>query len=187
MIIARTIAVLAMALMLAAPVPARAGDIGGPFALVDHHGNRVTHESYGDKYLLVFFGYTYCPAVCPTELLVFGQTLDLLGDKAARVQALFISVDPVRDTPDKLAEYVPNFHPDLIGLTGTAAEVKDAARAYRVFFRKSLAEADEENYLVDHTSIVYFMDPAGEFVRHFVFGQGAETVASAIEKILDED
>ena len=193
MILFRVAAVLAVALMLGGPTPARAADIGGPFALVDHHGNRVTQDSYGDKYLLVFFGYTYCPDVCPTELLVFGNTLEALGDKAARVQALFITVDPERDTPDKLAEYLANFHPDLIGLTGTPAEIADAARAYRVFFRKSPTEDEEDDeagtqaYLVDHTSIVYFMDPDGEFVRHFVFGQGAETVAGEIEKILDAD
>jgi len=189
----RLVAVLAVALMLAAPAPARATDIGGLFTLVDHHGDRVTHESYGDKYLLVFFGYTYCPDVCPTELLVFGDTLDALGDQAARVQALFITVDPERDTPDKLAEYLANFHPDLIGLTGTLAEVAGAADAYRVYFRKSPTEDDEaanvgaQAYLVDHTSIVYLMDPDGEFVRHFVFGQGAANMAGEIEKVLDAD
>ena len=196
MIICRLVAVLAVALMLTGQAPARAADIGGPFALVDHHGNRVTQESYGDKYLLIFFGYTYCPDVCPTELLVFGETLDALGGKAARVQALFITVDPERDTPKILAEYLANFHPDLIGLTGTAAEIADAAGAYRVFFRKSPTEDEEDEeapstgadaYLVDHTSIVYLMDPDGEFVRHFVFGQGGETLAGEIEKMLDAD
>ena len=184
----RLMAALAIAVMLAAPAPTRAADIGGPFALVDHHGNRVTQESYSGKYLLIFFGYTYCPDVCPTELLVFGQTLDALGDKAKQIQALFITVDPERDTPATLAEYMANFHPDLVGLTGSMAEVKDAAKAYRVFFRKSLAaEEGDANYLVDHTSIVYFMSPAGEFVRHFVFGQGASTMAGQIEKILTGD
>ena len=175
--------------------PLLGADIGGPFALVDHHGNRVTHESYGDKYLLIFFGYTYCPDVCPTELLVFSDALDALGDQAAHVQALFITVDPERDTPDKLAEYLANFHPDLIGLTGTPAEIAEAARAYRVFFRKSPTEDEEEEaanadpqaYLVDHSSIVYFMGSDGEFIRHFVFGQDAEIVAGEIEKILDAD
>ena len=185
--ILRLAAALTFVLLLAAPAPTRAADIGGPFALVDHHGDRVTHESYSGKYLLIFFGYTYCPDVCPTELLVFGQTLDALGDKAERIQALFITVDPERDTVETLAEYVANFHPDLVGLTGTVAEVKDAAKAFRVFFRKSPGEEGDANYLVDHTSIVYFMDPSGEFVRHFVFGQGAETVAAAIEEILNED
>ena len=191
----RLATVFAAALVLAAPAPARATDIGGPFALVDHHGNRVTHESYGDKYLLVFFGYTYCPDVCPTELLVFSDTLDALGDQAAHVQALFITVDPERDTPDKLAEYLANFHPDLVGLTGKPAEISEAARAYRVYFRKSPTEDEEDEaanvdpqaYLVDHTSIVYFMDSGGKFVRHFVFGQDAEIVAGEIEKILDAD
>lgn len=193
MILFRLAAMLAVAVMLAAPTPARAADIGGPFALTDHHGNRVTQDSYGGKYLLVFFGYTYCPDVCPTELLVFGETLDALGDKAEQIQALFITVDPARDTPEKLAEYLANFHPDLVGLTGTPAEVKDAAKAFRVFFRKSPTKdeeddaADTQAYLVDHTSIVYLMDPAGEFVRHFVFGQGGDTVAREIEKILDAD
>jgi protein SCO1/2 len=174
-------------LLLTGAAQPRAAGIGGPFALVDHHGNAVTDESYAGKYLLVFFGYTYCPDVCPTELLVFGHTLDLLGDKAARIQALFISVDPERDTPQKLAEYVPNFHPDLVGLTGSLEQVTQAARAYRVFFRKSPATEGDENYLVDHTSLVYLIDPAGEYARHFVFGQGAETVAGEIEKILEKD
>ena len=186
-LIFRLAAALSLVLLLAGPAPTHAAGIGGPFSLVDHHGNEVTEKTYAGKYLLVYFGYTYCPDVCPTELLVLGQTLDLLGDKAARIQALFITVDPERDTPEKLAEYLPDFHPDLIGLTGTAAEVKNVARAYRGYFRKSSGEATEGAYLVAHTSLVYFMDPAGEYVSHFVFGQGAETVARGIEKFLDED
>ena len=182
--IARLAAAFALVLLLAWPISSRAADIGGPFALVDHHGNQVTEASYPGKYLLVFFGYTYCPDVCPTELLVLGQTLDLLGEDAARIQALFISVDPERDTPAALAEYIPNFHPELIGLTGTPEQVAKAAKAFRVFFRKSVKESEGEDYLVDHTSLVYLMDPDGEFASHFVFGQGAETVARTIAKIL---
>jgi len=189
----RLAALLAVVLLLA--VPASATNIGGPFGLVDHHGNRVTHESYGDKYLLVFFGYTYCPDVCPTELLVFSDMLDALGDQAEHLQVLFITVDPERDTPGKLAEYLENFHPDLIGLTGTPAEIAEVARAYRVYFRKSPTESESyeaanagpQAYLVDHTSLVYLMDSSGKFVRHFVFGQDAKTVAGEIEKILDAD
>jgi cytochrome oxidase Cu insertion factor (SCO1/SenC/PrrC family) len=113
--------------------------------------------------------------------------LDLLGPDAARVQALFITVDPERDTAEKLAEYMPNFHPDLIGLTGSPEQVAKAAKAFRVFFRKSPEEGDGEDYLVDHTALVYLMDPAGEFAGHFVFGQGAETVARKIVKILGAD
>ncbi len=185
--VAHLAAALVLVLLLAGPAPARAADIGGPFALTDHHGNAVSEASYPGKHLLVFFGYTYCPDVCPTELLVLGQTLDLLGPNAARVQALFITVDPERDTAEKLAEYMPNFHPDLVGLTGTSEQVAKAAKAYRVFFRKSLKQAEGEDYLVDHTSLVYLMDPEGEFVSHFVFGQGAETVARTIGKVLAEN
>ncbi len=187
MSVARLAAAFALVLLLAGLAPARGADIGGPFELVDHHGNTVTESSYPGKYLLVFFGYTYCPDICPTELLVLGQTLDLLGEDAARIQALFISVDPERDTPAALAEYMPNFHPDLIGLTGTPAQVAKAAKAYRVFFRKSPKATEGEAYLVDHTSLVYLMDPAGEFVSHYVFGQGGETVARGITKILARD
>ena len=187
MSIARFAAALVLALLLAGPAPARAADIGGPFTLTDHHGNAVTEASYPGKYLLVFFGYTYCPDVCPTELLVLGQTLDFLGEDAARIQALFISVDPERDTPAALAEYMPNFHPALIGLTGTPEQVAKAAKAYRVFFRKSPKAAEGEAYLVDHTSLVYLLDPEGEFVSHFVFGQGGETVARTIAKVLARD
>ena len=185
--ITRFIAALALTILLVAPLSSRAADIGGPFSLTDHHGNRVTHESYDGKYLLVFFGYTFCPDVCPTELLVMGQALDELGDEAARVQALFITVDPERDTPETLAENVPNFHPDLIGLTGTPEETAEAAKVYRVYYRKGETEAGETHYLMEHSSIVYFMNPNSEYVTHFVPGQGAETIAERIEEILDED
>ena len=185
--VAHLAAALVLVLLLAGPAPARAADIGGPFALTDHHGNAVSEASYPGKHLLVFFGYTYCPDVCPTELLVLGQTLDLLGPNAARVQALFITVDPERDTPETLAEYVPNFHPDLIGLTGTPEETAEAAKVYRVYYRKGETEAGETHYLMEHSSIVYFMNPNSEYVTHFVPGQGAETIAERIEEILDED
>ena len=126
---------------------------------------------------------------------MFSDMLDALGDQAEHLQVLFITVDPERDTPDKLAEYLDNFHPDLIGLTGTPAEIAEVARAYRVFFRKSPTESESyeaanagpEAYLVDHTSLVYLMDSSGKFVRHFVFGQDAKTVAGDFEKILDAD
>jgi cytochrome oxidase Cu insertion factor (SCO1/SenC/PrrC family) len=183
----RYAAVLALALVLAAAQPARAADIGGPFSLTDHHGNRVTQDSYAGKYLLVFFGYTYCPDVCPTELLVMGQALDELGDDAARVQGLFITVDPERDSVEKLAEYVPHFHPDLVGLTGTVEEVAAAGRAYRVYFRKEPAAEGEDGYLMAHSSIVYLMSPENEYLAHFVLGQSAEVVAERIEEFLDAD
>ena len=115
---------------------------------------------------------------------MLGQTLDLLGPDAARVQALFMTVDPARDTVDVLAEYIPNFHPDLIGLTGTPEQVAKAAKAFRVFYRIFPKATEGEEYLVDHTSLIYLMEPAGEFASHFVYGQGAEVMARTIAKIL---
>jgi len=183
-----TIAAMAAAVVFAAPwiqLPAaQAASIGGPFELIDHTGQTVTEESFDDRYLLVYFGYAYCPDVCPTELLIMGQAVDELGELGEEVQPLFVTVDPVRDTVEYLADYVPSFHPRLVGLTGSDEQIHAAARAYRVYYR--LNEPDEDgNYLVDHTSYIYFMDPDGDYLTHFVFGQGPEKMAEIIRKHLD--
>ena len=177
--------VAAIAVIPWSGVPAaRAAAIGGPFQLTDHTGQTVTEESFDDRYLLVYFGYAWCPDVCPTELLIIGQAVDELGALGDEVQPLFITVDPVRDTVEALAEYVPSFHPRLVGLTGSDEQIRDAAQAYRVYYR--LNEPDEDGeYLVDHTSYIYFMDPDGDYVTHFVFGQGPEKMAEIIRKHLD--
>ena len=185
MSIARFAAALVLALLLAGPAPARAADIGGPFTLTDHHGNAVTEASYPGKYLLVFFGYTYCPEVCPTTLSTMADALDILGDDAVKVRPLFVSVDPERDTPEQLAMYVRHFNPRLIGLTGTAEQVAAAAQVYRVYYRKveeKGAAADE--YLMDHTAIAYLMGPDGAFKVHFSQNVDAETMARRIKEFL---
>lgn len=189
--IIRGILLIVGVLMLVAVLPAttatkdaRAADIGGAFELVDHTGRVTTDADFRGKYLLVFFGYTYCPDVCPTELAVMGQALDELGDTAEQIQPLFITVDPARDTVERLAEYVPVFHPRLIGLTGSVAQVARAAKAYRVYFREAPQESPEADYLMEHSAIVYLMSPAGEYVMHFVFGQGPEKMAELIRKRL---
>ena len=166
------------------PAARAAAAIGGPFQLIDHTGQAVTEESFGDRYLLIYFGYAYCPDVCPTELLVIGQAVDALGEDGDAVQPLFITVDPARDTVEALADYVPSFHPRMAGLTGTEAQIHAAAKAYRVYYR--LNEPDEDGaYLVDHTSYIYFMDPDGDYVTHFVFGQGPEKMAEVMRQHLD--
>ena len=176
-------AAIAFALWIG-PSSVRAASIGGPFELVDHTGQMVTEESFDDRYLLVYFGYAYCPDICPTELLIMGQAVDELGELGDEVQPLFITVDPVRDSVAALAEYVPTFHPRLVGLTGSEDQIHDAAKAYRVYYR--LNEPDEAgDYLVDHTSYIYFMDPDGDYLTHFVFGQGPEKMAEIIRKHLD--
>ena len=110
--------------------------IGGPFELVDHTGARRTDADYHGKLALIYFGYTYCPDVCPTDLQAVAATLDLLGDDGHAVQPLFITIDPARDTPEHLAGYVPLFHPRLVGLTGEADAIRRAARAYKVHYEK---------------------------------------------------
>ena len=181
---AAALAVAFAAFLWSAPSPAQAASVGGPFELVDHTGETVTEESFDDRYLLVYFGYAYCPDICPTELLIMGQAIDELGDLGEEVQPLFVTVDPARDTVEYLADYVPTFHPRLVGLTGSEEQIHDAAKAYRVFYR--LNEPDEDgSYLVDHTSYIYFMDPDGDYVTHFVFGQGPEKMAQIMRKHLD--
>ena len=176
-------AAIGAALWIGLPA-AQAASIGGPFELIDHTGETVTEESFDDRYLLVYFGYAYCPDICPTELLIMGQAVDELGELGEEVQPLFVTVDPARDTVEYLADYVPSFHPRLVGLTGSDEQIHAAARAYRVFYR--LNEPDEDgNYLVDHTSYIYFMDPDGDYLTHFVFGQGPEKMAEIIRKHLD--
>jgi protein SCO1/2 len=162
-------------------------EIGGPFELIDQTGKTVTQADFAGKLMLVYFGFTFCPDICPTELLTMGQAVDLLGDKAAEVVPVFITVDPKRDPPAKIKDYVAAFHPRFVGLTGSEAQVSAAAKAYRVFYRYAPAKDGAElgdDYRVDHTSYVYLMDREGRYVAHFVHGQSAETIADGIKKYL---
>ena len=158
--------------------------IGGPFSLVDQNGNRVTEKDFRDRYMLVFFGFTSCPDVCPAGLQLATAVLDKLGEKADRVVPVFISVDPERDTPEKLNEYVQNFDARFVGLTGTPDEIAKAAKAYRVYYKK-VPNADlPDDYTIDHTAIFYLMDPKGEFVTHFVPTTPVDEMAAKIDKAL---
>jgi protein SCO1/2 len=161
------------------PHLARKAAIGGPFRLTDHAGRTVTDETFRGKAMLVFFGYRFCPDVCPTDLQVIAQALDLLGPEAAAVQALFVSVDPERDTPSALADYVSLFHPGILGLTGSPAEVKAAAQAYKTFYVKVPDPGSGGEYLIDHSAFIYVMGPDGRFSSVLPHGSSAESVASA--------
>ncbi len=160
--------------------------VGGPFTLVNHKGETVTEKDFLGKYMLVFFGYTYCPDVCPTALSDMAAVLDMLGEeKAQKVVPVFISVDPARDTPEHLAEYVSFFHPRTVGLTGTEEQIKAVAREYRVYYRKNdPAGNDPQDYLVDHTSIIYLMGPDGKLVTHFSHGTDPKAMAERIGQLL---
>lgn len=152
--------------------------IGGPFTMTDQTGKTVTDADYRGKYLLVYFGYTYCPDVCPTELGVMTQALDLLGRQSVNVQPVFVSVDPERDTVAHLKDYVALFHPTLVGLTGTADQVRDMARAYRVYYAKApQKDAKPDEYLMDHSSFIYLMGPNGNFVGAYQAGTTADRIA----------
>lgn len=153
--------------------------IGGPFTLVDHTGRTVTDATWRGKLLLVYFGYGFCPDVCPTELQIMSGALDALGEDAARVQPLFITVDPERDTVEFLADYVSHFHTNLIGLTGTQEAVNEAATAYRVYHKK-VVEDSATDYLVDHSSFVYLIGPDGNLLTMFNTGTDPRTMAQTI-------
>lgn len=159
--------------------------IGGPFTLVDHDGTTVTDADYRGRYALIFFGYTYCPDVCPTAMQTISDTMDLLESDADQVQPLFVSVDPERDTPEVLKSFVSNFHPQMIGLTGNPEQVAAVAKAYKVYFQKVEEEGvDEDEYLVNHSSIIYLMGPKGEFAAHFTHGTTSDDMAAEIRKHL---
>lgn len=141
--------------------------IGGPFTLVDQNGNTVTDEDFRGKLMLIYFGYSYCPDVCPTELHKMSVALDMLGDKADGVVPIFITVDPERDTVEQMKGYAELFHPRLVALTGTQEQVDAAVKAYRVYYQKVRDEATSLDYLVDHSSFIYLMGRDGAYLTHF--------------------
>ena len=167
-----------------APVDAPA--IGGPFTLTAHTGARVTDADFRGRILVVYFGFTYCPDVCPTTLTTISDAVKLLGTDAGRVQPLFITVDPKRDTPEQLALYVPFFDQRMIGLTGSDANIAAVAKAYRVYCAQvASASGQADDYLMDHTSIIYLIGPDGRYVSHFNGARAEpEAIARAIRGLL---
>jgi cytochrome oxidase Cu insertion factor (SCO1/SenC/PrrC family) len=140
-------------------------DVGGPFQLTDQHGKRVSDKDFRGRYMLIYFGYSFCPDVCPTTLAVMAQALDKLGDRSRRVTPIFITIDPERDTPKVLDDYMKAFGPNFVGLTGSAAEIKDAEKKYRVYAAKKPLEGG--NYGMDHSSVIYLMGPQGKMVSFY--------------------
>jgi protein SCO1/2 len=160
--------------------------VGGPFELIDHAGKPRTERDFRGKLMLVYFGFTYCPDICPTDLQAIGLALDKLGAEAERVQPLFITVDPERDTAQHLAEYVPMFHPRLIGLTGSADAIRKAADAYKVYYAKVDLGKDPSDYTVDHTAFIYLMDRDGNYLGFFPPGTTADRMVEIIRPRLAE-
>jgi len=154
---------------------------GGPFALTDQFGKLRSDADFRGQYMLVFFGFTNCPDICPIELQTMSDALDRLDAKqAAQITPIFITVDPARDTPDVLRAYVANFHPRLVALTGSAESIGTVAKSYRVFYAKATgasAPSDPAAYILNHSAVVYLMGPKGEYVAHFNPGTTAQAMA----------
>jgi cytochrome oxidase Cu insertion factor (SCO1/SenC/PrrC family) len=159
-------------------------DVGGPFTMVDHSGQTVSEKTYLGKPMLLFFGFTYCPDVCPTELQVMAAALESMGDAGSEIQPIFVSIDPARDTPEVMKAYVENFGPRFIGLTGTAEQVGIMAKAYKVFFEKQPNEAAPDQYLMDHSSTIYLMGADGKFLKHFSYTTDAAKLADGLRAAL---
>jgi protein SCO1/2 len=184
--IALAIAGAAMLSSRQLPEPSGSGTalVGGAFALTDQTGRRVTDRDFMGRYMLVFFGYSSCPDICPAELQVMSAALDQLGTAGDSVTPIFISVDPERDRPETLRQFAARFHPRLVALTGTPEEIADVARAYRVSYRRTGPETSGSTYEIDHTLIIYLMGPDGKFIRHFTYTTDAGALARAIAKAI---
>ncbi|MES2028087.1 MAG: SCO family protein [Pseudomonadota bacterium] len=159
--------------------------IGGAFQLIDQSGQARSERDYPGRLLLVYFGFTYCPDICPTDLQAIGLAMDQLGADAAHVQPLFITLDPERDTQEQLAQYVPMFHPKLIGLTGSTAAIHAAAEAYRVYYKRIDFDDRPADYTVDHSAFVYLMDRDGKYLGFFPPGTSAEKMVDMIRPYLE--
>ena len=153
-----------------------AGSIGGPFTLIDENGTAVTDQDVITEPSLIYFGYTFCPDVCPLDTVRNGEVVDILAQAGASATPIFITIDPQRDTPEVMAEYSELVHPKLIGLTGSNEQVKAVSKAYRTYY-KSHADDGGEFYLVDHSTMSYLVLPEHGFVEFFRRDQSAEMVA----------
>lgn len=164
-------------------------DLGGPFSLTTHTGEAVTEKNYAGDYKLLYFGFTYCPAICPTELQKISQVMRALDknhpELASKVQPLFITVDPERDTVDVMREYVSLFHPRLVGLTGTQPQIDFVSKSYRVFATQ-VEDQTQSDYTVDHSSFIYLMGPEDQVLGLYKIKDNAEFIYKEIEALLLE-
>jgi len=157
------------------------GSVGGPFELIDHTGKKRTDAEFRGKLLLVYFGYTYCPDVCPTDLMQISLAVDKLDKVGIDVQPLFMSVDPERDTTTVLAQYVSLFHPHLIGLTGTPAQIRAVADSYKAYYAR-YSPPEGGAYLIDHTGFIYLMGRSGEYLGFFPPGTSADRMVEIVRQ-----
>ncbi len=167
---------------LGASVSSGRAEIGGAFALTDQDGKTRTDADFRGRFMLVYFGYSYCPDVCPTTLAMMSAALTKLGSRADRIVPVFVSIDPGRDKPAVLKTYLASFGPDFVGLTGTDKRIESVARAYHVYFAKHPLAGG--NYAMDHSGVIYLMGPDGRFVTYYEDEIGPDKLAADLEKRL---
>ena len=160
-----------------------AENFGGSYTLTNQDGETVTDKDFRDQYRLLYFGFTYCPAICPTELQHINTVLKELGDHADRIQPMFITVDPERDTAEVMKQYVSLFHPRLVGLTGTVEQIKDVTKKYKIYAAKVKDESMHE-YTMDHSSFIYFMGPNDTLLQIFKIDDPIEKIVMEVENVL---
>jgi protein SCO1 len=158
--------------------------IGGPFTLSTPDGTTVTDQTYRGKWLLVYFGYTFCPNSCPTTLLEVATALKKLGPHAAQIQPLFITIDPQRDTPQVMRQYTEFFDPRILGLTGTPQQIAAAAKEYGAYYVRHRTGPAAGDYVMDHSTYLYVMDPQGKFVRAFDAGTPGDRIADSLRELI---
>lgn len=157
--------------------------VGGGYSLIDHNGKAVSEANYSGSYKIIFFGFTYCPAVCPTELQKMTRVLDILGEDGGDIEPLFISVDPERDTPDVIRDYVMQFHPSITGLTGSRAQIDTVLESYKVYATKVESEF-MDGYMMDHSAFMYLMSPDDVLITLYPTEDTAENIAKDIKNRL---
>ncbi|MEM7620968.1 MAG: SCO family protein [Pseudomonadota bacterium] len=158
--------------------------IGGPFSLMAHTGERVSEKDFKGKLTLMYFGYSHCPDVCPGDLQVMANALDELGSKVQNINAVFVSIDPERDTAETLGNYLDYFHKKIVGLTGTKQEIQKIAKAYRIYYARVEAPDSGVKYLMNHSAITYLMDKNGSYLTHFNHGTDPKQMVARISKYL---
>jgi protein SCO1/2 len=177
--------------VLASPTPAVAQKMVPPegssvsFALTAADGTATTERTYRGKWLVIYFGYTFCPDICPTTLMEITGALNTLGPRATALQGLFITVDPKRDTPGVLTEYLKSFDPRLVGLTGTPAQIAAAAKNFHVFYERR--DADDGSYSYDHSAFIYVVDPDGKFAEAIASEGGGKQIADVLSTLMNAE
>jgi protein SCO1 len=178
---------VAMASVLSQPLVSAANPpvtVGGPFTLTSPDGTTVTEQTYRGRWLLVYFGFTSCPDTCPTALLEIAAALTRLGPDAGKLQPLFITVDPLRDTPAVMGNYIQSFDPRIVGLTGTPQQIAAVAQEYGVYYEPRKSGPGAEDYVMDHSTYLYLIDPEGKFVRGLDADTPGDRIAEAVRNAM---